>query len=46
MVHAVIHLGANRIPPRMAIYGAGWVVLVAMWATLVAGVATSATPSL
>ena len=46
VVHALVHLGANRIPPRMAIYGAGWVVLLAMWATLVAGVATSAAPSL
>lgn len=41
VVHAIVHLGSNRIPPRMAIYGASWVVLVAMWGVLVAGVAGS-----
>jgi hypothetical protein len=39
VVHAIVHLGGNRIPPRMAIYGASWVVLLAMWGLLVAGVA-------
>lgn len=43
VVHAIVHLGGNRIPPRMAVYGASWLVLLAMWATLVAGVATSTT---
>ena len=38
VLHAIVHLGSNRIPPRMAIYGASWVVLLAMWATLVVGV--------
>lgn len=38
VVHAFVHLGDNRIPPRMAIYGASWVVLLAMWGLLVAGV--------
>ena len=38
VLHAMVHLGSNRIPPRMAIYGASWVVLLAMWATLVVGV--------
>ncbi len=33
--HALIHLGSNRIPPRMAVYGASWLVLLAMWAVLV-----------
>ena len=39
-VHAFVHLGSNSIPPRMAIYGASWIVLLAMWGVLVAGVAT------
>ena len=43
VVHAIVHLGGNRIPSRMAVYGASWLVLLAMWATLVAGVATSTT---
>ena len=37
IVHSFVHLGANKIPPRMAVYGASWLVLLAMWATLVAG---------
>ena len=41
VIHAFVHLGSNRIPPRMAIYGASWVVLLAMWMTLVMGVANS-----
>ncbi len=40
VAHAVVHLGSNRIPPRMMIYGAGWVVLLAMWGVLVSSVAT------
>ena len=40
IVHSFVHLGANKIPPRMAVYGASWLVLLAMWATLVAGVAS------
>lgn len=38
VLHAFVHLGANRIPPRMRIYGASWVVLLAMWGTLVVSV--------
>ena len=41
VLHAVVHLGGNKIPPRMAIYGASWVVLLAMWATLVVGVSAA-----
>lgn len=41
VIHAIVHLGANKIPPRMAVYLASWVVLLAMWATLVIGVANS-----
>ncbi|MBT8081950.1 MAG: MAPEG family protein [Gammaproteobacteria bacterium] len=39
VLHAVVHLGTNKIPPRMAIYGTSWVVLLAMWGLLVFGVA-------
>ena len=40
LIHAFVHLGSNKIPPRMAIYGASWVVLLAIWGTLVARVAS------
>jgi hypothetical protein len=40
--HAFVHLGSNRIPPRMAFYGASWIVLLGMWGMLVAGAAMSA----
>lgn len=40
VAHAVVHLGSNRIPPRMMVYGAGWVVLLAMWGVLVSSAAT------
>lgn len=38
--HTVIHLGSNRIPPRIAMYAASWTMLLAMWGVLVIGVAT------
>ena len=41
LVHTFIHLGSNKIYPRMAVYGSSWVVLLAMWATLVLGVASA-----
>lgn len=41
VVHAVVHLGSNKIPPRMAVYGVSWLLLLAMWGVLVAGVAGS-----
>lgn len=41
ILHAFVHLGSNKIPPRMAVYGVSWLLLLAMWATLVAGVASS-----
>lgn len=41
VAHAFIHLGRNKIPPRMMAYAASWAVLLAMWAVLVAGVAAS-----
>ncbi len=39
LVHAYIHLGANRLKRRRNIYAVGWLILLAFWATLVAGVA-------
>ena len=41
VLHAIVHLGSNKIPPRMAIYGISWAVLLAMWGLLVAGVASA-----
>ena len=41
VLHAIVHLGSNKIPPRMAIYGVSWAVLLAMWGLLVAGVASA-----
>lgn len=41
VIHAIVHLGSNSIPPRMAVYGVSWLVLLAIWGTLVVGVASS-----
>ena len=30
-VHAYVHLGSNKLIPRMSSYGFGWLMLVAMW---------------
>ena len=38
VLHAIVHMGSNKIPSRMAIYLASWVALLAMWGMLVAGV--------
>lgn len=38
VVHAYIHLGSNRLRPRIRAYFASWLVLLAMWIVLVAGV--------
>jgi len=42
MLHAFVHLGSNKISPRMAIYGVSWIMLLTIWGTLVVGVAASA----
>lgn len=34
VVHAYIHIGSNKIFPRMTSYGIGWLVLAAMWLLL------------
>jgi hypothetical protein len=39
VVHAYIHTGSNRLPPRIKIYFSSWLVLLGMWGTLVFGVA-------
>jgi hypothetical protein len=39
LVHAWIHLGPNRLTPRIRIYGLSWLVLLAMWITLAVNVA-------
>ncbi len=39
VVHAIIHLGANRIGHRMRIYFAGWLALAALWIQVLAHVA-------
>ncbi len=41
VIHAFVHLGSNKIPPRMVAYGASWLVLLAIWGTLVGRVASS-----
>lgn len=33
--HAFIHIGSNRLRPRIAVYFASWLVLLLMWGTLV-----------
>lgn len=39
IVHAYIHMGANRVRQRLAAYFASWLVLFAMWLVLVVSVA-------
>jgi len=39
IAHAWVHTGSNRLGPRVRIYGASWLVLLAMWTILVLGVA-------
>jgi len=37
--HAAVHLGGNRLRFRIAAYASSWLVLLALWISLVAGVA-------
>jgi len=39
-LHAYIHTGGNKLPPRIRAYFSSWLVLLGMWGTLVFGVAT------
>jgi hypothetical protein len=40
-VHAYVHLGRNKLQPRIAVYMFSWAVLLAMWIYLVVGSALS-----
>ncbi len=40
-VHSWIHTGSNALYPRIGAYFASWVVLLALWASVVAAVARS-----
>lgn len=42
VIHALVHIGRNRLRPRMAVYFVGWLVLLAMWIVLAVSVARSA----
>ena len=39
-VHIYVHTGKNRLRPRIHAYLSSWVILLLMWGTLVASVAT------
>lgn len=39
VAHAYVHLGSNRLRTRINVYFTSWIVLVAIWVLLVAGVA-------
>ena len=41
VVHACVHLGANRLRKRIRAYFFSWLVLLAMWIYLVVGVSMS-----
>jgi hypothetical protein len=41
IAHAAIHLGPNKLRWRIRAYFASWVILMAMWVDLIAGVAQS-----
>lgn len=38
-VHALVHLGGNRLRKRIAIYGVSWLFLAALWVWLVISLA-------
>ncbi len=38
LVHAFVHLGANRIGKRARAYFVSWLILLGMWSYLVAGI--------
>ena len=37
VIHSVVHLGSNKIMPRMTIYAVSWAMLIAMWGVVVFG---------
>jgi hypothetical protein len=40
VVHAVIHLGSNKLRPRIAAYFTGWLALVTMWISIAVNLAS------
>jgi hypothetical protein len=40
MAHAYIHIGSNKLTPRIRAYFSSWLVILAMWGTIVFGIAT------
>lgn len=42
-IHAFVHLGANRLKPRIRIYAFGWLVLLMLWGWIVIDVASRPT---
>jgi hypothetical protein len=41
VVHAVVHLGGNRIRHRVRVYGLSWLILLAIWIDVAVVVARS-----
>jgi hypothetical protein len=39
-VHAIVHLGSNRVRHRLRAYFASWLLLIAMWICIAVTVAT------
>ena len=39
VVHALVHIGRNRLRHRIRVYGASWAVLLALWICVVVAVA-------
>ena len=42
VMHAYIHIGRNRLRPRIAVYALSWIVLLSMWTYLAIGIALTA----
>lgn len=42
LIHALVHLGGNRLRKRVLAYFFSWLVLLAMWLNLVIGIAMAA----
>ena len=43
IIHAVVHLGGNRVRHRMRVYFIGWLMLLALWLWIAVVAATSPT---
>ena len=42
VIHALVHLGGNRLRKRILAYSFSWLVLLALWLNLVIGIAMAA----